>query len=224
MMSRVLSAIWRRFGACFLAGLLALMPLVLTVGIVIWVSGFLESVIGPGTVLGRGLEMLGLRFASNKTLAYAIGWAFVLASIFVVGLLVQLGAKKYFKGMLERVLARVPLVGSIYSTARQLVQMFDKQSESEMKAMSVVFCAFGAEGGAGVLALMPSPERFRIRGRDYHVVLIPTAPVPFGGGLLFMPVECVTPADMSVDGLMSIYVSMGVTTPQFLSKGGAAGA
>ena len=71
-------------------------------------------------------------------------------------------------------------------------------------------------GGVGVLALMPSPERFCIDGHDYHVVIVPTAPVPFGGGLLFMPVESVKPAEMSVDGLMSIYVSMGVTTPQFM--------
>jgi uncharacterized membrane protein len=63
---------------------------------------------------------------------------------------------------------------------------------------------------------MPSSERFRINGRDYHVVIIPTAPVPFGGGLLFMPIEMVRPSSMSVDGLMSIYVSMGLTTGQFL--------
>jgi uncharacterized membrane protein len=86
--------------------------------------------------------------------------------------------------------------------------------------MSVVFCSFSAGGGPGVLALMPSPERFRIDGRDYHVVIIPTAPVPFGGGLLFMPVELVRPSSISVDGLMSIYVSMGVSSGEFLPSVG----
>ena len=37
-----------------------------------------------------------------------------------------------------------------------------------------------------------------------------------GNALVFMPTESVQPADMSVDGLMSIYVSMGITAPQFL--------
>jgi uncharacterized membrane protein len=46
----------------------------------------------------------------------------------------------------------------------------------------------------------------------------PNGPVPFGGALVFMPSESVQPADMSVDGLMSIYVSMGITTPQFLRE------
>ena len=49
------------------------------------------------------------------------------------------------------------------------------------------------------------------------MVIIPTAPVPFGGGLLFMPVDSVKSSKMTVDALMSIYVSMGVTTPQFLA-------
>ena len=53
--------------------------------------------------------------------------------------------------------------------------------------------------------------------REYQIVIIPTAPVPIGGGLLFMPTEMVQPADVSVEALMSIYVSMGITAPQFLA-------
>ena len=66
------------------------------------------------------------------------------------------------------------------------------------------------------MSCLTSPERFEIGGESYHAVIIPTAPVPVGGGLLFVPVDKVVPADVSVDGLMSVYVSMGVTAPQFL--------
>jgi uncharacterized membrane protein len=47
---------------------------------------------------------------------------------------------------------------------------------------------------------------------------VPTAPVPIGGGLLFVPAEVVQPTDLSVDGLMSIYVSMGITASRFLAR------
>jgi len=47
-------------------------------------------------------------------------------------------------------------------------------------------------------------------------VIVPTAPVPFGGGLLFVPVEQVVPAGMSVDAMMSVYLSMGVSLPEHL--------
>ena len=65
---------------------------------------------------------------------------------------------------------------------------------------------------------MPSPEKMVINDHEYYVVIIPTAPVPFGGGLVFMPVDQVTPSDMPVENLISVYVSMGVSTPQFFKK------
>jgi uncharacterized membrane protein len=101
---------------------------------------------------------------------------------------------------------------------RQLVELFDKSEQTELKAMGVVYCHFGTAQGPGVLALMPSPEAIDIDGTKFYVVIIPTAPVPFGGGLIFFPVEQVKPIDMSVDNFVSIYVSMGVTTPEFFSK------
>ncbi|MOA55052.1 hypothetical protein D3C78_1787730 [compost metagenome] len=42
---------------------------------------------------------------------------------------------------------------------------------------------------------------------------MPTAPIPVGGGLIYVPVEWVRPADMGVEGLTSVYLSMGLTPP-----------
>ena len=81
--------------------------------------------------------------------------------------------------------------------------------------MSAVFCFFGSETGTGVLAFLVSPDKYRIGDMDYHIVIIPTAPVPFGGAMVFVPVKNVRPADISVDGVMSIYLSMGVSAPQY---------
>jgi uncharacterized membrane protein len=66
---------------------------------------------------------------------------------------------------------------------------------------------------------MPSPERFIIDGHEYHAILVPSAPVPFGGGLLYVPADWVKPADFSVDGLLAIYVSMGAASGQYIAKG-----
>jgi uncharacterized membrane protein len=217
-MKKLVSSAFRRFVRCFIAGLLAILPLVLTVAIVAWVAGYVKAFVGPETGVGRGLQSVGFEFSQTVAGAYAFGWAVVLLTIFLLGLVIDLGAKQYLHRLMDSVLKRIPLIGSVYGTSKQLVDMFDRNSEDQVKAMSVVFCTFGGKGSAAVLALMPSPERFNIDGVDYHVVIIPTAPVPFGGGLVFMPVDSVEHSEMSVDGLMSIYVSMGVTTPQFLTK------
>jgi uncharacterized membrane protein len=215
-MKKFVQKILRRVGACFLAGVFALLPLVITVAVIVWVAGFLLQFLGPGTFLGDGIQHLGLKFGSDAALAYLVGAMVVLAAVFVVGVLVQAGAKNVIQHLTGAVLRRIPIVGSIYGTSQQLVGMLDKKDPSEVKGMSVVFCLFGKEGGTGFLALLVSPERFRIRDRDYQIVIVPTAPVPIGGGLLFVPAEAIQPADMSVDGLMSIYVSMGITAHQFL--------
>ena len=106
---------------------------------------------------------------------------------------------------------RIPIVGSLYGTSKQLVTLFEKKDPEKLQGMKAVFCFFGEKSGAGLLALLVSPERFAINGREFHIVIVPTAPVPVGGGLIFVPVEMVQPTNVSVEGLMSIYVSMGVS-------------
>jgi uncharacterized membrane protein len=200
----------------FLAGVFTILPLVVTIAVVMWVADLVDKWLGPDTALGRAATSLGAQFASGDTFAYLTGWVLVLAVIFGLGVLVELGARRLVQERIDTLAARVPLLGGVYGTVRQLVGMMDKKSAAEMHGMSVVFCIFGQESGAAFLALLPTPEVFRIGEVDYYAVLIPTAPVPVGGSLLFVPVRAVKPAGISVDAFMSIYVSMGVTGPQFL--------
>jgi uncharacterized membrane protein len=81
-----------------------------------------------------------------------------------------------------------------------------------------VWCHFGGRDGphTAVLALQSSPEAVLVDGQRCLIVLVPTAPVPVGGGLIFVPEEWVTPAELSVEAITSLYVSMGVTAPQHL--------
>jgi uncharacterized membrane protein len=216
-MHQILKGVWQRLVRYFLAGVLAVLPVVITVAVVAWVADFLGGFIGPGTLVGGLLRRLGFNVpVGNDTLAYVIGWVFVLAVVFALGLFVESGAKRLFQSIVDALFNRVPVINSIYGTSKQLAQMLDKSDEADLKGMRAVFCFFGKEHPTALLALLTSPQRFHINGHDYHAVIVPTAPVPVGGGLIFVPVESVVPADLSVDGLMSIYVSMGVTAPQFL--------
>jgi uncharacterized membrane protein len=206
----------------FVVGAIAILPLVITALVVIWVSSYLTGLLGPNAVIGSGLRKMGVRFVEDETLAYIIGWLIVLAGIFGLGMLVELGARRLVYDRFDSIAERVPVLGGIYGTARQLVGMMDTKGNPDLKTMQVVFCNFGGDSGAAFLALLPTTELFRIGNVDYNAVLIPSAPVPVGGSLLFVPATSVRPADVSVDAFMSIYVSMGVTGPQFLKTGAAA--
>jgi uncharacterized membrane protein len=212
-MNKILQALLRYF----VVGVFAVLPLVITVGVVIWVAGFVGGFLGPNAVLGRMLENVGLNFAGSRTLAYLVGWLIVLAIIFGLGVLIEFGARRFLQERIDALATRVPVLGGVYGTVRQLVGMVDKRSQADLKGMSVVFCVFGKETGAAFLALLPTPELFRVGDVDYHAVLVPSAPVPVGGSLIFVPASSVRPSQLSVDAFMSIYVSLGETGHQFLS-------
>ena len=64
---------FRRASRCFVAGIIAILPLVITVAVVTWAGGFVSQFLGPSTVIGKAMVGVGLRFATNTTAAYAIG-------------------------------------------------------------------------------------------------------------------------------------------------------
>jgi uncharacterized membrane protein len=104
----------------------------------------------------------------------------------------------------------------VYDLARKVVDLFAQRDERGQSAMRAVWCHFGGVGGAAVLGLQSTPQPVQLGERGYLAVLVPTAPVPVGGGLIFVPQEWVTPADVGIEALTSIYVSMGVTAPEHL--------
>src|ERR1700722_19064981 len=199
----------------FVAGLLAVLPGALAVAVIVWVASVVDQFIGPHSAVGRLLVSIGLTVVETKIAAYLIGIVFVLCAIYVLGLLVQAGLQRRLEAFVDNLLRRIPLVGSVYDLAHRFVGMLDKKEEADLKTMSPVWCFFGGEGSAAVLALLATAERILLAGRPHHVVLVPTAPVPFGGGLFFVPVEWIKAAPFGVDGLTSIYVSMGISAPQY---------
>lgn len=201
-----------------MAGLLAVFPLALTLAVVYWLANFVHNLLGPGSAFGRLLGSIGLQFVTSNVVAYLIGLGVALALIYLLGLLVQAGMKNRWNRFVDTIMHRVPLVNTVYDTSKKLIRMFDQKEEPELKAMSPVLCHFGGEGGTAVLALMPTQERIHLHGYEYHAVLIPTAPVPFGGALLYVPADWVKPVDFAVDGLFNVYMSMGVTSPDYLQR------
>jgi uncharacterized membrane protein len=216
-----LPGLWKRLTGIFLAGVLVLLPVIITAGVVLWVVNLLLAFLGPDTALGGALAWLGLKLQPGSNIPYVLGWLVVLGGIFAIGAAVQAGARKWLLRMSDAVLARIPLLGSVYGTTKQVVELFDVGDSAAIKGMSPVFCFFGGGGELGLLAFLVSPERVVVQGREYNMVIVPTAPVPFGGALLFIPADRVVPADMTVDAMMSIYLSMGVSGPEYLPRGGA---
>ena len=200
-----------------LAGLLAILPLVLTIGGTVWVGAVLFEWAGPGSAFGGVLARIGLAFVPSPIAAYLIGFTVIVLFLYAFGLLVSSQVKSGVVAFIGRIMERAPVIGAVYSLVSRFLGAFGKQGTADTSAMAPVWCYFGGPGGVAVLALLSAPEAVDLGGRSYLAVLVPTAPVPIGGGLLFVPSEWVVPATVGAEALTSIYVSMGMTAPQFLA-------
>jgi len=203
----------KRIARIFLAGLLALLPLFITVAVVTWLVSIGTSYVGPDSKFGRLLISLGLSVYAASVAPYALGLAIVLAVVFLLGLIVETRIGPWFEALVGQIVGRIPGISNVYDLTKRFVSIVDTKGGDSFKSMSPVWCLFGGEPGAAVLALMPSSTPVRIGSDEYLGVLIPTAPVPIGGCLIYVPSQWVKPAEGGVEHLMSVYVSMGVTPP-----------
>lgn len=217
-----MNATIRYLSKIFVTGALAALPLAATVLIIVWGVRLVAAWIGPGSLVGGLLLSLGLGISASELVNYLIGLTIVLLVIFMLGVLVHTRLRTVLAAMTNNVVQRIPVVRSVYDTVRRFVELVSQRDSEGLRSMRPIWLHFGGVGGAAVLGLLSTSEPVRIEGRDYLAVLVPTAPVPVGGGLLYVPTEWVTDADLGVDGLTSIYVSMGMTSQQHLGEGRAA--
>jgi uncharacterized membrane protein len=218
-----MKSVFRSSLKTWLTGLVAILPLLLTVVVISWIAEYVQRFIGPQTAVGLLLRSFGLPFGFSEHRAWLLGIGVVVAAIYFLGLVVQSGMQARLQKMLDNTLRRVPLVGAVYDMSNRFVGIFGKKAhQTDVKTMSPVWCFFGGDGGTAVLALLPNPDAVILDGHRYHIILVPSAPIPIGGGLLFVPAAWIKPANFGVEALTSIYVSMGVALPASLSKGAPA--
>ncbi len=207
----------RRIVRIFLAGLLALLPLTATVAVTIWLVRFAVEYIGPDSLFGGMLTSIGLTIDEQALLPYLGGLAVIFFVVFLFGLLVETSIGPWFNGMVDRLLLQIPIVGSFYQVSKRFVSVVDSQDEGGIKNMTPVWCFFGGDQGAAVLALLPSATTINLGSGEYVGILVPSAPVPVGGALVYVPQEWIRPAEGGIDQLISVYVSMGMTPPASLT-------
>lgn len=113
----------------------------------------------------------------------------------------------------ERLVARVPLVDSIYSTAKQIVEMFRSQPGVSRRTVVIVpfphpeTRAMGFKTGEVVLE----------DGRRMATVFIATTPNPTTGFLQIFPLEDVQELDVSADEAVQFIMSGGILQPKGLA-------
>ena len=111
-----------RIARIFLAGLLVLLPILVTVIVTVWVAQLLQSYAGPNSLTGRVIVLLGLNLVSSDTGAYFLGF---LGCIFLLGLVVETRLWPLVQTGFDSLISRVPLVSNVYDLSKRFVAIVD---------------------------------------------------------------------------------------------------
>ena len=188
------------------AGLLVWVPLGVTLLVVRLLVRWLDS----------SLLLLPEAYQPEHLLGFTVPGLGVILSIlivFVTGVLVANLFGRSLIGLWERVLARIPLVRSIYSGAKQLAEtMFSDNGQSFRKVLLIEF----PRKGLWTLAFLTGSDVGEAQsktGEDVLNVYVPTTPNPTGGYFVMVPRSDVVELEMSVDDGLKMLMSMGAVVP-----------
>jgi uncharacterized membrane protein len=205
----------RGFGAAlahlrgrFIAGLLLVLPFVVTFWIVYWLYTWLDLyVISP-------MSRLVLRFATGSRVDDVLEYVAPLVGLVLVGILLYfLGfvAHSRIVRVFDNFLLRVPIVTSIYSAASRVFQSIGGQGDMS-RFKRVVLVSF-PHLGMRVPAFVTSSCRDQATGRTILCVYVPTAPMPMSGYMLMVPEEDVTDLNWTLEETIQAMFSFGLTAP-----------
>lgn len=198
-------------------GVFAILPLALTIAVVVWVTKFLHGLVGPTSMCGSILRSVGMTVTACDVTAYVFGVIGAVLMVYGLGSLIERRIGQRWSGAISGAIQQIPVVSTLYDASKNLTSVFDRRKDS-LQGMSPVVCNFGSDGAVAIPALMPTPDIVRMGGQDYHIVVIPTAPVPFGGALVCVKAEWVKPAECSFDEMVGIYMSMGTSAPRCMGR------
>lgn len=202
-------AVSNRFQKSVIAGLIVVLPLLVSVQVLVWVARLIEGKMGPllGWLLGASVP--GLGFASALALVTIVG---LVATTVVGSRLLQQGAN---------IMARIPLFKGIYVPVRQLVTAFSPDNESGFKRVVLVPYA----GSTGV-ALGFLTREFQIQGLNgdseaWGSVYVPTNHLHLGTVLCY-PLAALRFSDLSVEEAVRITLTGGTAFPDTIRERSAA--
>jgi len=199
--------------ATFLAGLLAILPLVITVGLVGFVYSKLQQWLGPRSRVGQLLHNLSVRMALHPVITYCITFIAVVMLITMIGFF----ARRATEVRMGRLIARIPVISTIYDSTQKMVDVLAGQPHASSVPGSLKQVVLARISNGSILGLLANREPVVVDGVSYYMVFWPGAPIPASGQNYLVPIEDVRMLDMTVEELTQVYVSMGSLAPALVS-------
>ena len=190
----------------FITGLLIWVPLGITAWVVSLIAGAAD----------QSLRLLPAAIHPHNLIGFDIpgaGIVVTLVIIFITGLLAANFIGQRLVNWWERLLARIPVVNSIYNGVKQVSDTLF--SSSGMAFRQPLLVQYPHQGAWTIAFLTGEPGGDVVNHlKEEHVsVYVPTTPNPTSGFFLMLPKSQVIELDMDVDQALKYIISMGVVAP-----------
>lgn len=190
-------------------GLLIFFPVWLTWVVVKFVFGTLSTVSAPlvAPLFDRFREQIG--WLGLAWLQGLVSAALTLLFLYLLGYLGSRLLGRRALDLFDQLMARIPLVQSVYGGSKKLLQALQTQPERSQRVVFIDFPHKGMQAIGLVTRILRDPAS----GRELAAVYVPTTPNPTSGYLELVPVEDLAATDMSMDEAMSFIISGGAIAP-----------
>ena len=185
-----------------IAGLLAILP----IGVTLFVLKFFFELLDP--ILGPIFDM------GNVRIFPGLGVIVLLLLLYVVGIITTKILSTRIVNVGHKLIEKIPVISSIYSTTRSGVEILSGTQGFESRGVVLVDFPRPAMKAIGLI----TAELGVLNGEPMVAVYIPTTPVPSSGFLIVVALSDVTPTDISVDDAMKIIVSGGILANEIFSS------
>lgn len=146
-----------------------------------------------------------------------IGLGFLITGLIMVGMFGRnvVGRKLIKFG--EGVVAKIPLLGSIYTAVKQVSEAFLGYDKTVLnKVCMVEFPRAGIHSIGFITSTVQGEAHYKTGKKNIINVFVPTTPNPTTGFLLLLPESDVTVLDMSIEDGLKLVISGGAVNPPYM--------
>lgn len=198
----------RQLRAWLIAGLLVWLPIAATIVVIRFILNVMDRtlvLLPPGW---RPEYLLGI---------YIPGFGLILAIVVLLGTgfaLTNIAGRRlvlYWEGLL----ARIPLVRSVYSGAKKVSETLLMPTGKSFRRVLLIEYPRKGIWCLGFQTTSDLGEVQQKTGKHVLGVFIPTTPNPTSGFIVMVPAEDAIELEMSVDEAIRMIISLGVVVPQW---------
>jgi uncharacterized membrane protein len=207
-------SLWARWQANFWAGLVIVLPAVISLAVLKWLFGTLSDITNT-ILIFLPAEWTHKNHGEGELYWYCSVLSLLLA-MFGLGLVGMLARYYFGRKIIEWVdaaLMRTPLVNKIYRTTKQVNEAFSASNKSAFRTVVLVEFPHAGTYSIGFITNERQPEVQIKTGQKVVCVFVPATPNPTSGFLLMVPEDKVTKLDMSVAEGIKYVISLGAIMP-----------